>query len=130
MALQSRLFKNDPRLNKAAASDPAHVLIGDKGSHVARIQTALAILDDAAIAKAELDCALYGPSTAAAVLAYKEKRNIVNRSYQTKADDIVGKMTVAALDKELLRHEREDIKPCGRQEIKSFNPYGLPRLYT
>jgi hypothetical protein len=44
----------------------------------------------------------YGPSTADAVLTYKTTRNIVNRSYQTQADNIVGKMTIAAMDKELL----------------------------
>jgi hypothetical protein len=30
------------------------------------------------------------PKTAAAVLAYKRRRNIVNTAYQTTADDIVG----------------------------------------
>ena len=39
------------------------------------------------------------------MLAYKQKRNIINRSYQTKADNIVGKMTMAALDKEMLEAE-------------------------
>ena len=29
------------------------------------------------------------------------KRNIINRSYQTSADNIVGRMTIAALDKEM-----------------------------
>src|SRR5947207_10279060 len=41
----------------------------------------------------ELAATSYGPSTSAAVLAYKEKRDIVNRSYQTKPDNIVGIMT-------------------------------------
>ena len=44
----------------------------------------------------------YGPSTAAAVLAFKTRRNIINRAYQTKADNIVGRMTIAALDAEML----------------------------
>jgi hypothetical protein len=35
----------------------------------------------------------YGPATSAAVLSFKQARNIVNRSYQTQADRIVGKMT-------------------------------------
>ena len=47
----------------------------------------------------------YGPSTADVVLAYKRKRNIINYSYQTTADNIVGKMTMAALDKEMLARE-------------------------
>jgi len=41
---------------------------------------------------------IYGPETAGAVLAYKRKHNIVNLRYQTQADDIVGKMTMASLD--------------------------------
>jgi hypothetical protein len=49
----------------------------------------------------------YGPSTAAAVLKFKQKRNIVNRAYQTQADNIVGKMTIAALDNEMLQRERD-----------------------
>lgn len=47
----------------------------------------------------------YGPATAAAALSYKQKRNIVNRSYQTQADNIVGKMAIAAMYKELLANE-------------------------
>lgn len=43
----------------------------------------------------------YGPSTAAAVLSYKTNRQIINRSYQTKPDSIVGKMTIASLDAEM-----------------------------
>jgi hypothetical protein len=53
----------------------------------------------------ELHEGRYGPSTAAAVLAFKRKRQIINYSYQTKADDIVGKMTIAAMDRELLTLE-------------------------
>ncbi len=99
MALQSRLFRGDPRLEAAAVSDPAHVVPGAVGDHVGKIQSALMTLDGASIARAELEGWLYGSSTAAAVLAYKQKRNIINRSYQTQPDNIVGKMTVTALDK-------------------------------
>jgi hypothetical protein len=41
---------------------------------------------------------LYGPSTALCVLVYERKRQIINRSYQTQADNIVGRMTIASLD--------------------------------
>lgn len=68
-----------------------------KGEHVRRIQLALIQLDSAAIAPD----GVYGPAT-----AYKRKRNIVNRSYQTQADNIVGKMTIMSLDKEMLDQER------------------------
>jgi peptidoglycan hydrolase-like protein with peptidoglycan-binding domain len=98
MTLQSQLFRGDPKLEAAAVSDAAHILPGATGPHVGKIQQALIQLDGAAIAQDSI----YGPTTAAAVLAYKQKRNIVNRSYQTKADNIVGKMTIAALDREML----------------------------
>ena len=102
MALQSQAFRGDPKLEAAAVSDSAHIVQGAKGDHVRRIQEALIGLDGATIA-ADGD---YGPATAAAVRAYKQKRDIVNRSYQTQADAIVGKMTMASLDKEMLQRER------------------------
>ena len=105
MALQSQLFRGDPKLEAAAVSDPAHILPGSKGPHVAKIQRALNTLDDAGL---DEDGA-YGPATADAVLAYKRERDIVNRSYQTQADNIVGKMTIAAMDKELLAREQAPV---------------------
>ena len=93
MALQSQLFRNDPKLEAAAVSDPAHIVPGARGEHVRKIQLALIQLDRAANAAD----GIYGPATAAAVLAYKKKRNIVNRAYQTQADNIVGKMTIDRL---------------------------------
>jgi hypothetical protein len=44
MVLQSKLFKEDVRLQQCLLSDPAHVQRNDKGDHVARIQQALRIL--------------------------------------------------------------------------------------
>jgi hypothetical protein len=105
MALQCRLFRGDAALEACLISDPAHIVPGSAGNHVAKIQTALKILDRAVIASAELSGKRYGNSTAGAVLAYKKKRNIVNRSSQTQADNIVGKMTVAAMDRELGQFE-------------------------
>jgi peptidoglycan hydrolase-like protein with peptidoglycan-binding domain len=105
MALRSQLFRGDPKLEAAAVSNPAHIVPGSVGAHVGKIQQALNELDNAVIAADELAASSYGPSTAAAVLAYKEKRDIVNRSYQTKADNIVGIMTMAALDKEMAATE-------------------------
>lgn len=104
MALQSQLFRNDPNLEAAAVSDPAHIVPGTRGEHVRKIQLALIQLDGAAIATD----GIYGPATAAAVLAYKQKRNIVNRAYQTQADNIVGKMTIDRLDKEMLAVEQSN----------------------
>jgi peptidoglycan hydrolase-like protein with peptidoglycan-binding domain len=112
MPLQSQLLRGDPKLEAAAVSDPAHIVPGAKGEHVRKIQQALIQLDGATI---DADGS-YGPKTAAAVLAFKQKRAIVNRSYQTKADNIVGKMTMATLDTELLIQERKPVF------IQSINP--------
>ena len=101
MALKSRLFRGDPKLEAAAASHAAHIARGASGKHVLKIQLAVARLDGVPITQDSI----YGPKTAAAVLAYKQKRNIVNPSYQTSADDIVGIMTMAALDKEMFQLE-------------------------
>jgi hypothetical protein len=101
MGLQSSLFRGDPRLEAAAVSNPAHILRGASGPHVQKIQTALILLDRATISDDELFRAFFGDSTANAVLSYKQKRNIINRTYQTRADNIVGKMTMASLDSEM-----------------------------
>src|SRR5262249_31871388 len=98
---RSQLLRDDPKLEAAGVSDQAHITGGARGDHVRKIQRALNQLDGARLS-VDGD---YGVATARAVLAYKQKRNIVNRSYQTTADDIVGKMTIAALDTELLAHE-------------------------
>jgi peptidoglycan hydrolase-like protein with peptidoglycan-binding domain len=102
MTLQSQLFRDDPKLEAAATSDSAHVAPGAMGPHVSKIQLALTEIDGAKIV---VDSS-YGSKTAAAVLAFKRKRNIVNRSYETAPDNVVGKMTIVALDKEVALFER------------------------
>jgi peptidoglycan hydrolase-like protein with peptidoglycan-binding domain len=87
--------------------DSAHVTQGAAGEHVAKIQTALFAIDNLSVSPDELQTSNYGPSTAKAVLDFKTKRNIINRSYETRVDNIVGKMTIAALDKEMRRVEAE-----------------------
>lgn len=104
MPLQSQLFRGVPQLESCATSDAAHVTPGARGDHVLRIQQALNALDGAGL---NPDGA-YGPATASAVLSYKRKRGIINRSYQTQPDDIVGRMTIAALDREMQQKEAED----------------------
>lgn len=101
MALQSRHFRGDAKLEAALVSDQAHIAPGSAGPHVLKLQQALIELDGAQIAAD----GKYGPATAAAVLAYKQKRGIINRAYQTAPDNIVGRMTIAALDKEMLGKE-------------------------
>jgi len=118
MALQSQLFRGNSKLEAAAVSDPAHIVQGDSGEHVRKIQLALIQLDGAAL---DPD-GKYGPGTAAAVLAYKRKRNIINLSYQKQADNIVGKMTMAALDREMVAKESVPARPI---QIKVLHP--IPR---
>lgn len=105
MPLQSRLFHGDPALESCLTQDSAHITVGASGDHVSKIHTALLILDGVSVAAAELRNQQYGASTAAAILAFKRQRHIINTTYQTQADDIVGKMTIAAMDGELLPKE-------------------------
>lgn len=100
MALQSALFRGDAKLEAAAVSDPSHIKQGARGPHVEKIQAALNHLDDAGL---DVD-GDFGRRTADAVLAFKQARNIVNRSYQSTADNIVGRMTIAVLDQELQKN--------------------------
>ena len=102
MPLLSLLLRDEPRLQNCLVNDAAHVVPGATGRHVGLIHKVLLVLEKAPISEGELRSALYGPTTAAAVLAYKRKRNIVNRTYQTSADNIVGKMTIASMDHELV----------------------------
>jgi peptidoglycan hydrolase-like protein with peptidoglycan-binding domain len=102
MPLESKHFKDDSALEACLIHDSAHVTRGAAGNHVRKIQSALQQVNHATISPAELSAGEYGQTTADAVRAYKQDRDIVNTSYQTKADDIVGKMTIAELDKEML----------------------------
>lgn len=105
MPLRSQLLRDDQALQRCLVSDPAHVIPGARGPHVARIQTALKWIEQPEIAVGELRGQTYGPTTAAAVLAFKNKRRIINPAYQRTADNIVGKMTIARLDEEVARLE-------------------------
>jgi hypothetical protein len=124
MGLRSQLLRGDPKLEAAAVSDPAHIVQGATGEHVRKIQLALIQLDSAAI---DPD-GKYGPATATAVLAYKRKRNIINRTYQAQADNIVGKMTIATLDKEMLAKENIPQKPIQIRPIRPILSRGAPIL--
>lgn len=105
VALRATLFRGDTKLEAAASIDASHIVPGSRGPHVGKIQTALNRLDSAGLSVDEI----YGPRTANAVLSYKRKRGIINRSYQTSPDDIVGKMTMASLDDEM--HRERDLEP-------------------
>jgi hypothetical protein len=132
MGLKSKLFRGDSKLEAAAISDPAHILHGATGPHVGKIQRALIVLDGATIDD-ELRKTVYGNATCTAVLAYKRKRSIINRSYQNTADNIVGKMTMARLDDEMVRwemspHARVRIIPLSYARSRPARPAHLAAL--
>jgi hypothetical protein len=104
MALRSKLLGGDPKLESCAISDPAHITPGSVGDHVSKIQQALIAIDGLSIDAGELGSKRYGPSTAAAVLAFKRKRNIIRN--QTQVDNIVGILTIKALDSEMFAKEQ------------------------
>ena len=83
--------------------DSDHVTPGSTGFHVRLIQAALMAIDGAFIDAEELAAGTYGRTTADAVLAYKQARGVINRAYQNTADRIVGKMTIASIDAELVK---------------------------
>jgi hypothetical protein len=116
MGLKSRLFKGDPVFEACLVQDAAHITPGAVGRHVTKIHAALLQLDNLDVGKAERGARWYGPSTKAAVLAYKKKRKIINHSYEQDADPIVGKMTIASLDEEMFRWETQDVRK--KPEIK------------
>ena len=105
MPLQSQLLKDDARLQACLVSDPAHVTPGSIGDFVSLIQEALFLTNSASIDGNELANMEYGPSTAQAVLDFKgPPRNILGPG-QVTPDNIVGKLTIARLDAELLALE-------------------------
>lgn len=114
MPLKSYLFEGSSRLNACLVNDAMHVTPGQTGEHVADIQLALQHIDDLTIEPGELASKTYGPSTAAAVLAYKKKRKIINTSYQRSEDNIVGKMTIASLDKDMIALQKRPASATSR----------------
>ena len=132
MPLISNLFKDNQRLQACLVSDPAHVTPESTGEHVRLIQFALLDIEDAPIAQTELDAQRYGPTTAAAVLAFKKKRNIINRAYQSSPDNVVGKMTINALDKAMYERQYTPRSRDGRcpRGTPAVQPILRPRTLT
>lgn len=133
MSLQSKLFRGDAALEACLVDDRAHVVEGTRGPHVPKIQRALAVQDGALIAVEEVTAARYGRTTVNAVLDYKRDRRIINYSYQTQADNIVGKMTIAFLDRAMteienappLRGCQDERRPSCARPVSAQRPQGL-----
>jgi hypothetical protein len=128
MTLKSNLFRGSRGLAACEINDSAHFTIGKQGDDVGRIQMALFAIDSLKINRQELLSKIYGQSTAAAVLAFKTKRKIINYAYQKTPDNIVGKMTIAALDREMSvweathRGDGGDCIPAIRAARSGFRP--------
>ncbi|NJN46967.1 MAG: hypothetical protein HC808_11380 [Candidatus Competibacteraceae bacterium] len=104
--LRSDLFKDDPKLEDCANIPLKHLKVGTKpGPHIAKIHAALERLRPSGpvISADEKRSMAYGSTTAAAVLNYKASHvpPIINFSYQKRPDNIVGQMTIQAIDAEL-----------------------------
>src|SRR4051812_4530439 len=97
MALLSQLFPGDAKLDAASFSDPAHITPRRQGA--ARRQDPGSAQSPGR--RPDRVDSQYGPKTAAAVVAFKTKRNILNTA--GKIDNIVGIKTMAALDTQLLK---------------------------
>jgi hypothetical protein len=129
LALNSNLFKGSRGLTACEINDAAHFTIGKQGDDVGRIQMALLAIDSLKIERQELLSKTYGQSTAAAVLAFKTKRRIINYSYEKKPDNIVGKMTIAALDREMCLWEATHRQPGDCAPVVRATPMGFrPQL--
>lgn len=125
MPLQSTWFRGNNRLQLCLNIDASHVKKGDCGDHVTLIHGAIRVVDNLQIPQDEQALQMYGEGTANAVLNYKQKRNIINYSYQSHADNIVGRMTIRALDTEMLALERKRsslLLSCG---INVASPKGV-----
>lgn len=80
MALTSKLFSGDPKLEPCAVSDPVHITPGAVGDHVRKIKQALILLDGLSIDPGELASKRYGASTAAALRLFPYSKAIQHRS--------------------------------------------------
>jgi hypothetical protein len=129
MPLKSRIFAGDRALEACLVNDRAHVTRGAQGDHVSKIQAVVTFLDRSTISEAEIKSKAYGSSTAAAVLAYKQKRQIINFTYQRQADDIVGKVTIKALDDELMSRQADHLVGGGTGQCTVQAPI-VPSLKT
>lgn len=108
--LVSKHFRDNERLQKCLVSPPDHVTPGSQGKHVALIQEAIIRLGAGVIGASEIASEFYGESTKQSVLKYKgPPRNIINKTYQSTPDNIVGQMTIDRLDDEM--QELEKVPP-------------------
>ena len=144
---KSNLFKNPPNaaLERCATKPDGHVSIKDNktGPHVHRIQEALLrigasdpdLRDKISITASEINSQTFGETTRKSVAAYKIKRNIVNTSYQSTPDDIVGVMTIQFTGKSSRPRPGGGSGSCksgslGGRPVFTLNPFRAGRSPT
>jgi hypothetical protein len=114
MALTSELFRDNKKLQDCLIRDSAHIVASDplrtgendQGEHVALIHKALRQVMPNPSFGLEEATETYGPKTAEVVRQFKALQNppILNKALQqTVPDNIVGKLTIAALDEQVGR---------------------------
>lgn len=103
------------KLDDCATKDPAHLVIGTVGDHVALVQDALIQLDQHSfLSPAERDSfdlevqtQFYGNMTAKIVQNYKNNHvPKILQPWQASADNVVGKQTISFLDDDMAALEK------------------------
>ncbi len=125
--LKSYALQGNKRFELCATAHAHHIAPGDAGPHVGTLQQCLLVLDACRIDQGELKNTKYGKSTAEAVLAYKTKRKIINKSYQSAPDNIVGIMTIKSLDDEMVAKQRAP-SGSGDASHKSLSGFATPPM--
>lgn len=123
---QSEHFKGNDLIQACADKPMMHIQFGAQGDHVALIQSALKQIRERAFkgdpfdvppaiaADPDINKKKFDISTRNCIQTYKNDRSIINYSYQTSADPIVGQMTIKRLDEEMAWIEgrkKDDAKP-------------------
>jgi hypothetical protein len=110
--LECDLFQGagNAQLEACAVNDRAHIHTGEnnRGPHVGKIQAALRKLGFSVSDPTDV----FGSSTAEAVFKYKGPPRNILQSFQTIPDKIVGKQTIARLDREIALIEGKGQKPA------------------
>ena len=96
MPLQSRLFKDDRKLQNCLERDEWHVVPGARGDHVGRIQRALITLGAGVIDFRELTDKRYGETTASTVLRFKGPPRNITHARTARCGRLIHRKDISA----------------------------------
>ena len=121
-------FKDDRALEDCATIPRKHLEVGSHpGRHILKVQLAIERLrpNGPMIDPAEKRDMRYGSTTAKAVLNYKATHvpPIINKTYQSTPDEIVGQGTIKAMDADLAGTPlptREAVADRAHDESRTF----------